>query len=55
MTWGTTCRRCGMPITAADEDELVAIVEEHARDHGGAHGRHVPSRAHILAHAHQQD
>lgn len=52
MSWSTTCRRCGEAITADTGDELVAIVEEHARDHGGAHGRHIPSREHILAHAH---
>ena len=52
MPWSTTCRRCGELITADTDDELVAIVEEHARDHGGAHGRHIPSREHILAHAH---
>lgn len=52
MAWSANCRRCGESITAASDDELVAIVEEHAGDHGGAHGRHIPSREHILAHAH---
>jgi hypothetical protein len=50
MTVSVTCNRCHELITAEDEDELVAQVEVHARDHGGAHGQHVPSREHILAH-----
>lgn len=37
-------------IVAQDEDDLVRQVEGQARDHGGAHGRHVPSRERILAH-----
>jgi hypothetical protein len=45
-----TCRRCKKPITAQDEDDLIAQVEAHARDHGGAHGRHIPTRERILAH-----
>jgi hypothetical protein len=56
MTWTTTCRRCGEPISADIDDELVATVEAHARDHGSAHGRHVPDREHILAHSwHEED
>jgi hypothetical protein len=55
MGWSTTCRRCGEPLTAAGADDLVSIVEQHARDHGGAHGRHIPSREHILAHARHDD
>jgi hypothetical protein len=51
MTISTICRRCKEPIIAVDEDDLVAQVHEHARDHGGAHGKHVPSREHILMHA----
>jgi nucleotidyltransferase/DNA polymerase involved in DNA repair len=54
MTLATTCKRCRQPIVAADEDELVAQVQAHARDHGGAHGTHVPTRDHILAHIHEQ-
>lgn len=45
MTITITCPRCQEPITAADEDDLLAQVETHARAHGGAHGTHVPSRA----------
>jgi hypothetical protein len=45
-----TCKRCKEPIVAQDEDDLVAQVEAHARDHGGADGRHIPTRARILAH-----
>ena len=44
MTISTICRRCKEPIIAVDEDDLVAQVHEHAR----AHGKHVPSREHIL-------
>ena len=50
MTLSVTCRRCKELITAEDENALVAQVEEHARDHGGAHGRHVPTRERILSH-----
>jgi hypothetical protein len=55
MTVTLTCTRCHEPITAEDEDQLVAQVQAHARDHGGAHGTHVPSRERILAHLHRQD
>ena len=51
MSISTICRRCKEPIIAVDEDDLVAQVQEHARHHGGAHGKHVPTREHILAHA----
>lgn len=51
MTYTTTCKWCRDPITAIDADDFVAQVQAHARDHGGAHGTHVPSREHILAHA----
>jgi Protein of unknown function (DUF1059) len=54
MTVSVTCKRCDELITAEDEDELVAQVEAHARDHG-AHGAHVPSRERILAHLLRQD
>lgn len=50
MTISITCKRCKEPITAVDEDDLMAQVEAHARDHGGARGTHVPSREHVLAH-----
>ncbi len=55
MTLSVTCTRCHELITAEDEDELVAQVQTHARDHGGAHGAHVPSRERILTHLHRQD
>jgi hypothetical protein len=54
MTLATTCKRCRQPIVAEDEDDLVAQVQAHARDHGGAHGTHVPTRDHILAHFNNQ-
>jgi Protein of unknown function (DUF1059) len=50
MALSITCKRCRELITAETEDDLMAQVQEHARDHGGAHGRHVPPRARILAH-----
>ncbi len=53
MTISVICKRCREPIIAKDEDDLVAQVETHARDHGGAHGAHVPSRDRILAHLRQ--
>jgi hypothetical protein len=53
MTISTICKRCREPIVAQDEDDLVAQVQAHARDHGGAHGRHVPSRDRILSQLHR--
>ena len=50
MTITTTCKRCRQPIIATDEDDLVAQVQAHARDHGGARGTHIPTRDHILGH-----
>jgi hypothetical protein len=50
LTVSINCKRCKEPITAENEDDLVAQVEAHARDHGGAHGAHLPSRKRILAH-----
>jgi predicted small metal-binding protein len=42
-----TCPRCEVTFRAADEDELVAIVQQHVRnDHGFEH--ELP-RKHILA------
>ena len=55
MAITVTCKRCKEPITAEDEDDLVAQVEAHARDHGGAHGTHIPSRERILAHLDGRD
>jgi hypothetical protein len=53
VTITLTCTRCREPITARDEDDLVAQVQAHARDHGGAQATHVPTREHILARHHQ--
>jgi hypothetical protein len=53
MTVSIVCKRCKEPITAENEDELVAHAEAHARDHGGAKGTHIPARERILAHLHQ--
>ena len=50
MTISIPCKRCKETIVAVDEDDLVRQVEEHARDHGGARGKHVPTRGHILRH-----
>ena len=54
MTLSITCKRCKELITAEDEDALMAQVEAHARDHGGAHGVHTPSRERILGHLRQR-
>jgi hypothetical protein len=54
MALTITCKRCQELINAETEDDLMAQVEAHARDHGGAHGRHVPSRERILAHLRQR-
>lgn len=53
MTLEIRCKRCGAMIAAADEDDLIRQVRDHARDHGGAHGHHMPAREHILAHLHR--
>jgi hypothetical protein len=50
MTLTTICKRCRKPIIAEDEDDLVAQVQAHARDHGGARGTHIPTRERILSH-----
>lgn len=55
MTISMTCKRCHELITAEDDDELVAQVQAHARDHGGAHGQHIPNRERVLTHMHRQD
>ncbi len=54
MTISIVCKRCKEPILAEDEDDLMRQVEEHARDHGGAHGKHVPPRDKILGHLRQR-
>ena len=54
MTMSITCKRCKKLITAENEDDLMAQVEAHARDHGGAHGVHIPSRERILGHLHRR-
>lgn len=42
-----SCPRCGFELHAADEDELVALVQRHVReDHGFE--RELP-RKHVLA------
>lgn len=50
MTISIPCKRCKETLVATDQDDLVRQAEEHARDHGGARGGHVPSREHILRH-----
>lgn len=50
MTLSLTCRNCKLAISGEDEDELVAHVQEHVREHGRAQGvTHVPSPEQILA------
>ena len=46
-----TCRRCDIPISADNEDELVARVQDHVRTHPGMPeltGEHVLARLHRL-------
>jgi predicted small metal-binding protein len=46
MALTLTCPRCACELTAADEDELIALVQRHVReDHGLAHT--LPAK-HIL-------
>lgn len=48
MTITMPCKRCGVTISAEDEDDLVAKVQAHAlEDHNLEHA--LP-RKHILAH-----
>ena len=46
MTVSLTCKRCKELIVAEDEDDLMAQVEAHARDHGGPWHPHPHPRAH---------
>lgn len=55
MTISLICKRCKEPITAKNEDDLIAEVQAHARDHGGAHSTHTPSRERILTHLQHRD
>jgi Protein of unknown function (DUF1059) len=47
QTLTATCPRCGLNLQAADEDELVAAVQQHVRDDHGFE-RELP-RKHVLA------
>jgi hypothetical protein len=57
MAVSVACKRCMQLITAVNEEDLLAQVEAHARDHGGAHGTHIPTREHVLGHLekHEKD
>ena len=46
MTVRMTCKHCRTLITADNEEELVAQVQTHTRDHDG---ERALSREHILA------
>ena len=47
MTISTTCKGCGVELTAEDEDELVSAVQAHLAE---AHpGGHSPSREQVLS------
>ena len=47
MTISTTCKGCGLELTANDEDELVSEVQAHLAE---AHpGGHAPSREQVLS------
>lgn len=51
-TLSANCPRCGVNLQAADEDELVRLVQQHVRDDHGFE-REMP-RKHILAHLRKQ-
>lgn len=46
MTLSLTCHNCGKVLSAKTEDELVALGQEHANEHG--HTQPLP-REHVLA------
>ncbi len=47
MSISTTCKGCGVVLTADDEDALVSAVQAHlAETHPGGHS---PSREQVLA------
>jgi hypothetical protein len=46
-TLTATCPRCGLSLHAADEDALVAAVQQHVRDDHGFE-QELP-RKHVLA------
>jgi len=47
MTISTTCKGCGLELSAADEDALVLEVQAHV---AAAHAKgHTPSREQVLA------
>jgi hypothetical protein len=48
MSISLTCGPCGTVITGDTEDDLVAIVQQHAREHDNTE----LSREHILAELH---
>jgi hypothetical protein len=45
MTLSLTCRGCGTVLGAETEDELVALSQEHAAEHGHTG---PPPREHVL-------
>jgi len=47
MTISTTCKGCGLELSAPDEDALVSKVQAHlAEAHSGGH---TPSREQVLS------
>lgn len=47
VTISTTCKGCGLELTAKDEDQLVGAVQAHVAE---VHATgHTPSREQILA------
>jgi predicted small metal-binding protein len=47
MTISTTCKGCGVELTAKDEDELVSAVQAHIAELHSA--GHTPSRDQVLS------
>jgi hypothetical protein len=49
MALSLTCNHCKQEIVGSDEDELVALIQEHVAAHGQQHGRtHDVSRDDVL-------
>ena len=49
MSLSLTCNHCKQEIISTDEDELVALVQEHVAAHGQQYGRtHHVSRDDVL-------
>jgi hypothetical protein len=56
MVLSLTCSHCKQEIVGTDEDELVALVQEHVAAHAQQHGRsHQVSRDDVLRRLSRQE